>query len=186
VAQKLRLVYVKAGNLSRSQKRRSKELQQECFSRVGRKEVAECFIAKRFGWVFAYQGNRVVGQVELFSRNILFEGRRILVGGLGGTCVTRSTRKRGLGSELVKRGIEILTQKNCDIACLNANIKKYPSGGLYYKLGFRLMRRKISFTDANGKARYDTGEMFLPIRGNDIYELVMKSRKTFHISRGYW
>jgi GNAT superfamily N-acetyltransferase len=102
------------------------------------------------------------------------------------TCVTASARKRGLGSGLVRRGIEILTQKNCDIACLNANIKKYSSGGLYYRLGFRLMRRGISFTDANGTKRHDTGEMFIPIRSNDLYELVMNSRKTFHIGRGYW
>ena len=82
MAEKRRLVYVKAGNLSRSRKRRSKELQQECFSRVGRREVTERFIAKRFGWVFAYRGKRIAGQVELFSRNVVFEGRRILVGGL--------------------------------------------------------------------------------------------------------
>jgi hypothetical protein len=186
MAEKTKLVYVNAGNLSRSQKRRSKELQQECFSRVSRKEIAECFIAKPFGWVFAYRGNWIVGQIELFSRKVGFEGRRILLSGLGGTCVTVSARERGLGSGLVRKGIEILTLRNCDIACLNANIKDYPSGGLYYGLGFRLMRRPISFTDANGKTRYDTGEMFAPIRSADVYELVMKSRKMFPVGRGYW
>jgi predicted N-acetyltransferase YhbS len=139
-------VYVAAGRLSRSQRRRIKELQEECFSRVSREEIAECFIAKGFGWVFAYRGNSIVGQLKLFSRKVKFDGREILLGGLGGTCVTLSARNKGLGPRLVRKGIEILRQKNCDIACLNANIKDYPSGGLYYRLGFRLMRRPISFT----------------------------------------
>jgi len=186
MAETSRLVYLNTRNLSVSQRRRSRELQKECFSRVSRKESTGCFIAKRFGWVFAYEGNCIVGQVELFSRNVRFEGRSILLGGLGGTCVTTSARNRGVGSRLVKKGMEILTQKNCDIASLNANIKNYPSGGLYYRLGFRLMTRPISFTDVNGKMKYDSGEMFAPVRSNDVYQVVMKSRNTFHMGRGYW
>jgi predicted N-acetyltransferase YhbS len=181
-----RLVYVATGRLSRSQRRRIKELQKECFSRVNRKEIVECFIAKRFGWEFAYQGNWIVGQIELFSRKVVFEGRKILVGGLGGTCVTVSARKIGLGSRLVSEGIEILRRKSCDIACLNANIKDYPSGGLYYRLGFRLVRRPIFFSDVNGRTRHDSGEMFAPICSSEVYKLVMNSRRTFHLGRGYW
>jgi predicted N-acetyltransferase YhbS len=182
----MKLVYVDARKLSRSQKRRIKELQQECFSRVSRKEIAECFIAKGFGWVLALQGNAIVGQIELFSRKVEFEGRRILLGGLGGTCVTVRTRNRGLGSTLVRKGIEILRQKKCGVACLNANIKDYPSGGLYYRVGFRLMRRPISFTDVRGKMRHDAGEMFAPICSNNVYESVMNSHTIFHMGRGYW
>jgi predicted N-acetyltransferase YhbS len=181
-----KLVYVDAGRLSLSQRERIRELQAECFSRVSRKEIAECFIAKEFGWVFASQGALIVGLIALFSRRVEFGGRRILLGGLGGTCVTVSARHRGLGSRLVRKGIVMLRQKKCDIACLNANIKDYPAGGLYGKLGFRLMKRPISFTDVHGKTRYDTGEMFVPICSGEIYELVMNSHSTFHIGRGYW
>jgi ribosomal protein S18 acetylase RimI-like enzyme len=181
-----KLVYVSAIRLSRGQKRRIKELREECFSGVSRKEVAEFFIATGFGWVFAYEGDSIVGQIELFSRKVEFEGRKILLGGLGGTCVIVCARNRGLGSRLVRKGIEILTQNNCDIACLNANIKGYPSGGLYRRLGFRLMNRRISFTDVHGKMRYDTGEMFVPICSEEVYESVMNSHTIFHMGRGYW
>ncbi len=180
------VVYVDARKLSRMQKRRVKELQEECFSRVDRKEIEECFIAKGFGWVFACQTDSIVGQIELFARKLRFDGRTLLVGGLGGTCVTVSARRRGVGSILVKRAIEILTERKCDIACLSANIRDHPSGGLYGKLGFTLMKRPVSFTDVHGRIRYDTGEMFAPICSKQAYESVMNSGNTFHMGRGFW
>lgn len=183
---KSKLVYVDAVRLSRSRKERISELQAECFNRVSRKEIAECFIAKEFGWILACQGASIIGQIELFSRKVEFEERKILLGGLGGTCVTVSARNKGLGSRLVRKGSEIMRQKKCDVACLNANIRDYSSGGLYHSMGFRLMKRPISFTDVHGKTRYDTGEMFVPICSSEIYELVMNSPATFHIGRGYW
>ena len=108
---KSKLVYVDAVRLSRSRKERISELQAECFNRVSRKEIAECFIAKEFGWILACQGASIIGQIELFSRKVEFEERKILLGGLGGTCVTVSARNKGLGSRLVRKGIEIMRQK---------------------------------------------------------------------------
>lgn len=186
MAERTKFVYVNARRLSGSQKRRIRELQRECFSKVNRKEIAECFIAKAFAWVFAYERNVIVGQIELFSRKVEFEGQKILLGGLGGTCVTGLARNRGVGSKLVREGIKILTGRKCDIACLNVNIKDYPSGGLYYRLGFRLMRRPVTFIDAHGKMRCDNGEMFAPICSNNVYKSVMNSQSTFHVGRGYW
>jgi hypothetical protein len=84
------------------------------------------------------------------------------------------------------RGLDILRERKCDIACLNANVQEYPRGGLYYSLGFRVMKRKISFEDVHGRMRYDTGEMFVPICSQAIYNTVMTSGKIFHIGRGYW
>lgn len=180
------LRYVSTPRLTLSQKTRIKELQRECFSRVSREDIVECFIARGFGWVFAYSDNSIVGQIELFRRVANFEGHKILLGGLGGTCVTFPVRHRGLGSRLVKEGMKILTRNKCDIACLNANIRDYPSGGLYHRLGFRLMSRPVSFTDVYGHTRNDTGEMFVPICSEDVYELVFDGHTTFHIGRGYW
>ena len=50
---KWKLVYVDGGEPSQSQKGRIKELQAECFNRISQKELAECFLVKVFGWVFA-------------------------------------------------------------------------------------------------------------------------------------
>jgi predicted N-acetyltransferase YhbS len=166
----MELVYVEAHQLSPNQKLRIKELQRECFRSVSADEIRECFIAESFGWVFAYTHASIVGQLELYLRQVFFAGRRISLGGLGGTCVTASNRNKGIGSELVKRGLEILKEKGADIACLSADVKNYPYG-IYHKLGFELMEREISFEDVYGRTRHDFGELFIPVCSMEVYDL---------------
>ena len=183
----MEVIFVPVSELTFDQRQRIGELQKECFSHVSREEIEECFIAACFGWIFAYENAIIVGQVELRSRTVLFEGREVSLGGLGGTCVTSAARNRGIAKAIVKRGLEILAyEKKSDVACLNADIEHHPNGGLYHQLGFRLMRRKISFEDVYGKTKYDIGELFIPLCSKEIYDFITKSDKTFHLGRGYW
>lgn len=127
-----------------------------------------------------------MGQLELYSRTVWFEDVKVKLGGLGGTCVTTRVRGRGIGTLLVRKGLKVLASRRCDFACLNANVKDHPLGGLYGKLGFKLMKRPISFEDVYGNTRYDVGEMFIPVKSPPLFRKVMKSRSTFHVGRGYW
>lgn len=179
-------VFVETESLSPAQKQGIHKLQAECFGHISQKEIKECFFAMGFGRILVYEGNVVVGQAELFSRLTIFQGMKILLGGVAGTCVTRSNRHRGIGKAIVRFGLDILRERKCDIACLNANVQKYPRGGLYYSLGFRVVKRRVSFEDVHGRMRYDTGEMFVPICSHAIYDVVMNSEKIFHIGHGYW
>src|SRR5713101_5658443 len=79
----LEVVFVRLGELTSGQRQRIGELQKECFSHVSREEIEECFIAEGFGWIFAYENMIIVGQVELYSRMVLFEGKQVSLGGLG-------------------------------------------------------------------------------------------------------
>ena len=180
-------IFVQTVELSQSQRSRINELQRNCFSRVSREEIEECFIAPSFGWIFAYENGAIIGQLELFSRKVLFDGKEVVLGGMGGTCVNPSARKRGIAKEIVKMGLKILRQeKKSDVACLNADVRTYPLGGLYYAIGFRLMERSVSFEDMHGHIRFDSGEMFIPVCSEEIYNFIMNSDKTFHLGRGYW
>ncbi len=183
---KVSLLFVPTEQLSSAQKLRIKELQKECFSHVSRQDIEECFIAKSFGWIFGYEKARIVAQVELYSRNVGFEGKSIRLGGIGGTCVTTSKRNRGIATRMVKDGLRILKHMKCDVACLSADVKNHPSGGLYRSLGFSLMDREISFEDVQGQLRHDHGEMFVPVCSKETYDLIMNSEETFHVGRGYW
>ncbi|OLE90663.1 MAG: hypothetical protein AUF79_09350 [Crenarchaeota archaeon 13_1_20CM_2_51_8] len=183
----LEVIFVRQSDLASSQRQRIKELQKECFGHVNREELEECFIAEGFGWIFAYEIGLIVGQVELHSRTVQFEGRQLSLGGLGGTCVTAAARNRGTARAMVKKGLEILMHEmKSDVACLNADIEHHPDGGLYHQLGFRLMKRKVSFEDAYGETRYDIGELFIPLCSKEIYDFIMKSDRTFNLGRGYW
>src|SRR5437879_10491095 len=179
-------VFVNTERLSPAQKRAINKLQDECARRVTHKEIRECFFSKSFGRVLAYESDLIVGQAELFSRQVYFLGKKVLLGGVGGTCVTSSARHRGIGTLLVSSGLSILRARKCDIACLNANVRKYPRGGMYYRLGFRLMGRRVSFEDVHGGMRYDFGELLLASCCSASYRSRRTSEKTFHIGRGYW
>jgi predicted N-acetyltransferase YhbS len=180
------LAFIQHSRLSRTRRGQVDSLLAECFSHVSRREIRECFFAKGIGRVLALEQNSIVGQVELFVRPVEFAGRRITLGGLGGTCVTSTRRNRGLGHALVRKGLNILRQHKCDIACLNANVRQYPRGGLYHTLGFRLMKRDISFQDIHGRTRYDSGELFIPVCSEELYDTVMNSNRRFHLGPGYW
>jgi predicted N-acetyltransferase YhbS len=179
------LHFVPANQLNVDQKVRYKELQKECFSSVNQAEAEKCFFAEPFGFLFASEDGMTVGQSELFIRKVSFEDRQVLLGGIGGVCVTGSMRNKGVGTQMVQRCVEILTEKRCEVACLNADIKGHPYG-LYHRLGFKVMERKVSFEDIDGRVRYDGSEMFLPLCSSETFDLIMKSDTTFHMGKGYW
>ena len=182
----MEVVFASSNQIAAHQRKRLRDLQEECFTHVSREEIEECFIAVGFGWILAFENQTIVGQVELHKRTLQFDGKQMLLGGLGGTCVTTSARGRGIAKAIVKKGLEVLAEEKCDVACLNADIRNHPNGGVYSQLGFRVMKRRISFADVYGGKRCDSGELFAPVCSKEIYDLIMNSRKTFHVGRGYW
>jgi ribosomal protein S18 acetylase RimI-like enzyme len=181
----IKIIFVPEAELNTSQKELILKLQKECFSDVDRQSIEEDFIAKSFARIFALKGGEIVGMLSLFKRNIIFSGKKIILGGLGGACVAEEFRRRGVATRMLKKGLEILRQERCDIVCLNADLEKQ-AYKLYEKVGFKLMKRRISFENSKGKIKFDTGTMFTPVCSKQIYDFVMKSKKTFHYGRGYW
>jgi len=171
--------------LKLEQKTAVEALLTHCFSDVSQEDIDECFIAKSFARVLAYDGTSVVGHLSLFKRHVKFEGMGVILGGLGGVCVSESRRRRKIGTGLMKKGLQVLKDEGCDVACLNADLKK-KADKFYEKIGFKLMNRQISFEDAHGKTRYDTGTMFISVCSKEIYNQLMNSKKTFHYGKGYW
>src|SRR5437879_13536370 len=113
-------VFVNTERLSPAQKRAINKLQAECARRVTHKEIRECFFAKSFGRVLAYESDLIVGQAELFSRQVYFLGKKVLLVGVGGTCVTGSARYRGIGTLLFSSGLSMLRGRGCHIGCVHA------------------------------------------------------------------
>ena len=177
--------YVQASELSAQERESINNLHQECFSDVPQSAIREDFIAEPVGYFFAFTGKEIVGKLDIFIRNITFSGQSIILGGMGGVCVTGSARHHGVASLILKQGLQILYEQNCDIACLNVDPAK-TAHKVYEKIGFNMMEREISFEKIHGGIVKDQGTMFIPIRSQAIYDLVMKSNKTFHYGKGYW
>ena len=181
----LRIVIVSEDELNEEQKSCIDRLEKQCFSDVDPEE-ADCFYVESFARVLAYANREIVGHLQLKKRNVEFDGRMVLLGGTAGVCVAEHIRRKGIATELMKTGLKVLKEEGCDVACLNADLSKDVYRFFYEKLGFRLMKRKISFEDAQGKIRYDDGTMFIPLNSKETYNHLMTSKKTFHYGKGYW
>lgn len=162
-----------------------KSLEQECFGDVDAQEIEENFIAAPFGRIFALYRGVIVGMLSLYLREVKFDGKSILVGGLGGVCVTKPERSKGVATEMLYEGLAILKEMGCDVACLNVDLEK-KLYGLYEKVGFVMMKRNISYENIHGEIVRELGTMFRPIGSQKLFDLIMHSSSTFHYGRGYW
>ncbi len=181
------LILVPESELSAQQKQGLIELERQCFGDVSLKECEECFYAEVHARVLAYSKGRLVGCLILHKRKIEFDGREITMGGAVGACVSSDIRGRGISQKLIKKGLAVLKEQGCDVACLNADLdNRREAFELYKKLGFKLMERRISFEDIHGNLRYDTGTMFIPLNSEELFNHIMNSKSTFHYGKGYW
>jgi predicted acetyltransferase len=161
------------------------KLNQECFGDVASVEIQENFIAEPFAYLFAFIGKEIVSRLALYKREISFSSQKILVGGIGGVCVTTVHRHHGVASSMLKRALLILKEEKCEIACLNVDLDK-KIYGIYEKLGFKMMEREISFENVHGQIIHEPGSMFIALNSPEKYTLVMESTETFHYGKGYW
>lgn len=177
--------FVKAGELKPDQQAGIDQLNQECFGDVDPREVAENFIAKPFGYIFATDKSEIIGRLALFKRQIKFANQDIILGGMGGVCVSTAYRHQGVATIMLQQGLSILCNEKCDVACLNVDLEK-KIYGVYEKLGFRMMEREISFGNIHGEVIREHGTMFIPICSTTIYNVIMDSTETFHYGKRYW
>jgi ribosomal protein S18 acetylase RimI-like enzyme len=57
---------------------------------------------------------------------------------------------QGIATQMLQEALATLKQEECDIACLNVDMTKQ-AYRVYEKLGFRLMKRPISFENSRGR-----------------------------------
>lgn len=182
---KLKLEIIPISQLTPQQIKQVKALQSQSFADIEPEAIEEDFIAEGYARVIAILDDQIVGTLQLFHRFVRFKDKLINLGGLGGICVQSEKRRQGIATKMITAGLDDLYARVCDVACLNADINKgiYQ---LYEKVGFALMERPISFEDANGKVKEDTGTMFIPLNSKEIFKDIMNSSETFHYGRGYW
>lgn len=176
---------VKVDELTQAQQAGLDALNRECFGDVPEQSIREDFIAEPFGYLFAMIGKAMISRVALFKREVVFVGQNIILGGIGGVCVTTKHRHHGVASSMLKRALLILREEKCDVVCLNVDLEK-KIYHVYEKLGFTMMKRKISFENVRGEIVHDQGTMFISVCSPEKYNLIMNSTETFHYGRGYW
>lgn len=86
---------------------------------------------------------------------------------------------------MLKIGIGVLKERECDIVCLNVDTSK-ETYKLYEAVGFKMLHKNISFEDSHGEIKFDDGTMFLPLLSLSTFDSIMKGEHTFHYGKGYW
>lgn len=145
-----------------------------------------CSQGDRQKFVFALQGEKVIGSVTVLKRSIPFNGRKIILGGLGGVCTHPSQRKQGIATSLVGLAVEELKKLGCDVAYLCTDIDDPQKAGLYKKFGFQALPVPHTYVGASGKRYTESDGMVAPINSDEIFQEILASAKPFDIGTGNW
>lgn len=176
---------VKENEITQKQQSDIKTLAAECFPDVTATQDEEHFYAESFARILAYDNDLLVGHLKLFNRKVEYANQPVNLGGMGAVCVTSPYRGKGIATNMLKRGLDVLKERNCDIVCLNVDTSK-ETYKLYESVGFKMLQKNISFEDSHGEIKFDDGTMFLPLHSHTVCDAIMKGEHTFHYGKGYW
>lgn len=153
------------------------EQMQEIYDKYGSEE-------NRFKYIFAFEGNVLVGQIILLKRSIHFNGKEILLGGIGGVCTHPDFQRKGIATKMLDVAKEELKKENCNIAYLCTDITKL--GNLYGQVGFVPLNRNYKFIGKSGKEYVKSDAMIAPINSREIFEEVLNSKELFDLEGQAW
>jgi predicted GNAT family N-acyltransferase len=190
-ALEVRVLAVRTADLTEAQRAAMHALQVTCFADVPYEELVEDFVAESFAKVLAYLrggGDDLVGCVSVFKRRIEYEGRRILLGGFGGTCTRADLRRRGIGTRVCRAAADLLREEGCDVAFLAAA----PGTERFYgQFGFVPLGKPYTFVNARGVTKqpdtWDDG-MLAPVCSRARFDHILRGQAPLHLGpeKGYW
>ena len=166
-------------------KDQAKALAWECFmswrSEKERLEEKDKYYAAPFAHLIAMEKKRVIGRTDLFKREIVFDGKKITIGAVGGVCTAMDRRERGVASAMLEISMSEMKRQKCDIAFLTTDVNNPYMVQLYAKFGFAVLRRKYTFLGKSGKRYEERDGMLAPVRSKSIFNRIMRSRKVLDL-----
>ncbi len=137
-----------------------------------------------FGYVIGYEGEEIVAVINCHCRNIMFRGSDLMLGGIGGVCTHTEFRRRGISTRLLQLGMGMLREKSCEIAFLNADIKRHAA--LYGKVGFVPLKRKYKATGISGRVYLESSGMIAPVCSEKLFGEVLRDTEVFDLQGQDW
>ena len=145
-------------------------------------DLTEIYYSIPEGYVVAYDGEEIIGCVNLLKRQITFENTTILLGGLGGVCVKQESRNKGIAKEMLTMAMEQLKKWNCDMAYLCTE----SASKLYEFFGFVNLNREKKTIGKSGKEYVSSDAMIASVCSKEKFDLVLHSHSIFDIQGGDW
>lgn len=140
----------------------------------------------RLKYVLAFDKQIAVGIIILFKRKIMFHGKNIELGGIGGVGTKKEYRGKGIATEMLDLSMKALAEANCDIACLGTNIDNPVLLKIYGRLGFVLLPQAYTYLGTSGKRYYENDGLIAPIHSQELFQEILKSNEPLDIGSGNW
>lgn len=174
-------------SVSSTQKDEMLGLQIACFSdQVTSDELEEDFNRPPIARVLAYHQHELIACAEVFKRQVEYDKRAIVVGGMG-PCTREDWRGQGVGTLVCKAAMNYLQDLGCDIVFLSVDTerKTYP---LYERLGFKMLSKPFVYVNTRGEYKESTGGMIAPLCSPNLFEIILHGNNQFTLAPevGYW
>lgn len=108
----MRIEVIQSSDLKGKASKDVEAIRNICFRDVPETEKKENFYAKPFASMAAHEKGKLIGTLQLFKRRILFDSKKISLGGIGGVCVKKERRRRGVATKMIKTAMEALKKKS--------------------------------------------------------------------------
>ena len=96
--------------------------------------------------------NEVVGHAAIFLRQATWDDRPVTIGGIGSVATREDSRRRGVASTLVRRGLKEVDEiHHADFGLLFCEPRHAP---LYARLGWHPFEGCVFVTQPGGRARF--------------------------------
>lgn len=114
------------------------------------KDSKDTYYSDPVEYVLAFNGKGLTGIQLVFLRKVGFENRTILIGGLGGLCIKKEFRGKGVAKKLLQIAIDEMKKLSCDVSMLFTNVHDPRYLKLYGLFGFKVLGREYSFISKSG------------------------------------
>jgi predicted GNAT family N-acyltransferase len=136
-------------------------------------------------WILVLEKDDIIGVTAIFCREILFNNKKIYLGGIGKVRVRDDKRRMGIASAMMSEAIKQLKIVNSDIAYLCTDMQSFLVK-FYEKYDFEKMNQSYTFLSKSGKRYTENEGMIAPINSKKIFEEIMEDKKAFDIGIGNW
>lgn len=173
-------------DLDASQREEFFAFEQKCFGRDLGRNRKRLYFSEPLAHIILQENDKLTSYIRVFIREVVWDGQRVKVGGIGSVATDPDFRGQGRATLLLQRAMSVLEEYEADFALLQTNIAQ--GGPLYGRVGFFPARKSYTFLDIDGQEHAADARdvMVAPIKNSNLLRRVLKSTSTFHIGSGDW
>ncbi len=136
-------------------------------------------------WILAYDQDLLIGRIAIFLREIKWQGKKILLGGIGKVKVRDDYRRQGVASAMMKRSMIKLKRLKADIAFLNTDFASFLPY-FYAKYGFKKMDQPYAYISRSGKRYSEENGMIAAVCDPTITKKIHCDNLQLDLGQGNW